>query len=90
MLSTAAMENREISWHLILDIVCFVVTGITDMLFHVIPIRPVIRGFFCDDKSIQKPFLKETVPTWVSLLVGFLVTIPAVSRIYNIRTIILL
>lgn len=67
---------RQIRWHLIMDIVCLVVLGIADMLFHVIPIKPSHRGFFCDDKSLQKPFQKETIPTWLTIIVGFFVTIP--------------
>ena len=51
------------------------------MLFHVIPIKPSHRGFFCDDKSLQKPFQKETIPTWLTIIVGFFVTIPVVREL---------
>ena len=74
-------NTREIRWHLIMDIVCLVVLGIADMLFHVIPIKPSHRGFFCDDKSLQKPFQKETIATWLTIIVGFFVTIPVVRKI---------
>lgn len=73
-------NTRQIRWHLIMDIVCLVVLGIADMLFHVIPIKPSHRGFFCDDKSLQKPFQKETIPTWLTIIVGFFVTIPVVRK----------
>lgn len=73
------MANREIRWHLIMDIVCLVVLGITEMLFHVIPINPSHRGFFCGDTSLQKPFQKETVSTLLTMAVGFLVSILVVS-----------
>lgn len=69
-------NTRQIRWHLIMDIVCLVVLGIADMLFHIIPIKPSHRGFFCDDKSLQKPFQKETIPTWLTIIVGFFATIP--------------
>ncbi|KAJ7386589.1 hypothetical protein OS493_008737 [Desmophyllum pertusum] len=58
-----------------MDIVCLVVLGITEMLFHVIPINPSHRGFFCGDTSLQKPFQKETVSTLLTIAVGFLVSI---------------
>lgn len=72
------MANNQIPWHIILDIVCFILLGISDMLFHVIPISPSRRGFFCDDQSLQKPFQKETISTWLTLLVGLLVSIPVI------------
>jgi len=61
-----------------MDIVCFVLLGIADMLFHVIPIKPSHRGFFCDDTSLLKPFQPETIPTWTTIVVGFFVTIPVI------------
>lgn len=61
-----------------MDIVCLVLLGIAEMLFHVIPIKPSKRGFFCDDTNLQKPFQKETVPTWTTIIVGFFVSIPVI------------
>lgn len=60
--------------HCILDVLCFLVVGLADLLFHVIPINPVHRGFFCNDESIQKPLQTETVPNWVAIFVGLFVT----------------
>ena len=33
-------------------------------------IKPVQRGFFCDDTSIQYPFRQDTIPMWVLALYG--------------------
>ena len=73
------MGNHKIQWHLIMDFVCLVALGVAEMLIHVIPIEPSYRGFFCDDKSLQKPLQEETVSTWLTIVVGFSVSISVVS-----------
>lgn len=78
------MAKSQMPWNIILDIVCFILLGFADLLFHIIPIEPSHRGFFCDDQTLQKPFQEETISTWLTLLVGFLVSIPVVSLLTNL------
>jgi hypothetical protein len=33
-------------------------------------IKPVQRGFFCDDTSIQYPFRPDTIPMWILGIYG--------------------
>jgi len=33
-------------------------------------IKPVQRGFFCDDTSIQYPFRPDTIPMWILAIYG--------------------
>lgn len=73
------MAKSQMPWNIILDIVCFILLGFADLLFHIIPIEPSHRGFFCDDQTLQKPFQKETISTWLTLLVGLLVSIPVIT-----------
>ncbi len=43
---------------------------------------PFNRGFFCDDKSIQKPYVsKQAVPSIALLVVGLLLCLVVVSEV---------
>jgi hypothetical protein len=33
-------------------------------------IKPVQRGFFCDDTSVQYPFRPDTIPMWLLAIYG--------------------
>lgn len=43
-------------------------------------IKPVRRGFFCDDTSIQYPFRQDTIPMWLLGVYGGLGPIIIVSN----------
>ena len=43
-------------------------------------IKPVQRGFFCDDTSIQYPFRPDTVPMWLLGIYGGVVPVLIVSK----------
>jgi hypothetical protein len=45
-------------------------------------IKPVQRGFFCDDTSVQYPFRPDTIPMWLLGIYGGVLPIIIVSY-YN-------
>jgi hypothetical protein len=43
-------------------------------------IKPVQRGFFCDDTTVQYPFRHDTIPMWLLAIYGGVVPIIIVSN----------
>ncbi|EDO45164.1 predicted protein, partial [Nematostella vectensis] len=68
-------SSRQLFWTL--DVVCFVVIGLADLLLHATKLEPSNRGFFCDDESIKRPLRPEHVPTNVALAAGISVVVVA-------------
>ncbi|XP_032243061.2 phospholipid phosphatase 3 [Nematostella vectensis] len=69
-------SSRQLFWTL--DVVCFVVIGLADLLLHATKLEPSNRGFFCDDESIKRPLRPEHVPTNVALAAGISVVVVAI------------
>ena len=42
-------------------------------------LKPFKRGFFCDDKSLSKPYRDSTISTVVTICVGVLLNLVVVS-----------
>ncbi|XP_006008641.1 phosphatidic acid phosphatase type 2D [Latimeria chalumnae] len=71
-----------------LDIVCLLVASIPFLVCEIKAIKPYNRGFYCDDTSIQYPFLKtETISDPVLIAAGNLITglVIVVGESYRVR-----
>lgn len=53
---------------LVADILCFAVTAAAVALF-MLKVQPFSRGFYCDDRSISKPYKRDTISRSVLILV---------------------
>ncbi|CAF3684099.1 unnamed protein product [Rotaria sp. Silwood1] len=53
--------------HLLNNLFDFLAIAATCLIFGLIYllIKPVSRGFYCDDKSIQYPYKPDTIPMWL-------------------------
>ncbi|UJR31856.1 hypothetical protein I4U23_019331 [Adineta vaga] len=61
-------RRRRILYNLF-DFLAIVLTCTIFGLIYIF-IKPVQRGFFCDDTSIQYPFRPDTIPMWVLAIYG--------------------
>lgn len=69
--SLQLMMSREVTrMYCILDVVCFAIVGLANLLLKVTNIQPAQRGFHCNDDSLRYPFREETISTLTALLVG--------------------
>ena len=49
------------------------------IVFELSHVKPVQRGFYCDDDSIKYPYRQNTVPVWIVFVVGIICPIIFVS-----------
>ncbi|CAF3707388.1 unnamed protein product [Rotaria sp. Silwood1] len=61
-------RRRRILYNL-LDFLAVLTTCLIFGLIYLF-IKPVPRGFFCDDTSIQYPFRQDTIPMWLLAIYG--------------------
>jgi len=61
-------RRRRILYNLF-DFLAIVMTCLIFGLIYIF-IKPVQRGFFCDDTSIQYPFRPDTIPMWLLAIYG--------------------
>ncbi|CAF3306139.1 unnamed protein product [Rotaria sp. Silwood2] len=61
-------KRRRILYNL-LDFLAILTTCLIFGLIYIF-IKPVQRGFFCDDTSIQYPFRPDTIPMWLLAIYG--------------------
>lgn len=61
---------------LVVDIVCFT-SALASVLVFMLAVQPFARGFYCDDRSISKPYKRNSISVGVLVVFSFLV--PAIA-----------
>ena len=65
-----SMSNRNLSFFFLLIINSFFLLACLVFGLIYLLIKPVRRGFYCDDTSVQYPFKPDTIPMWVLGIYG--------------------
>lgn len=88
------MSHRKIAkMYCIVDLICFGLVGLANLLLHVTNVQPSNRGFHCNDESLNYPYKSETISTLAALFIGLglgIVTVRLAQFIKDILDIILL
>ncbi|KAK3747275.1 hypothetical protein QZH41_016856, partial [Actinostola sp. cb2023] len=65
------MSRRKIgNIYCAVDVICFGIVGMVNLLLHVTDIQPAKRGFHCNDESLNFPYKHETISTVAALFSG--------------------
>ena len=70
----------------LIDIICIVITFVAFVLVYFL-LKPVQRGFFCNDTEIFNPYYEDTVPFWAVGLYGVLgpIVIILLVELFNVK-----
>lgn len=81
---TVMMAAEVKPWQLVINIITTVIFIIVFVLFEDGSIISAYRrGFFCDDDSINKPYLKtQVIPTRLLIIISILLIVVSVSLFY--------
>lgn len=69
-------------WYFVLDLLCCAVIGFATLALYIGPVdrNPSLRGFYCGDDTINKPYrANDKVPTFLATVVGLGVGIATVK-----------
>lgn len=70
----------------IIDLICIVITFVAFILVYFL-LKPVKRGFFCNDTDIFNPYRADTVPFWAVGVYGILgpILIILLVELFNVK-----
>jgi len=61
---------KRMSCIISVDLICILLVAIPCLLLNLVG-EPYIQGFFCSDTSIRYPYYDSTIPTWVLIMVSY-------------------